>query len=209
MTTPPIPTPFPDPPDRRPWRETGARIARTVRIVLLTLVAVAVVLLVSALAAIYTGAPDVAATARRGALTEWALNTLQQRSVRARADTVTGRPPSDSASLEQGFALFHALCVECHGAPGFDRSPVGQGLSPLPPRLEETAHRWSDAELFWITRNGIRPGAMPAFGPSHGDAEIWAIVAFVRRIEWMTEEEYAERVRAPRSASDQSVQDSR
>ncbi len=40
--------------------------------------------------------------------------------------------------------------------------------------------RWSDPQLFWIVKNGIRMTGMPAFGGNHSDAEIADIVAFVR-----------------------------
>ncbi|HTY41254.1 MAG TPA: cytochrome c, partial [Thermoanaerobaculia bacterium] len=47
----------------------------------------------------------------------------------------------------------------------------------------------TDGELFWILQNGIRLTGMPAFGPTHKDRQIWAIVAFVRHLPAMTPEE--------------------
>jgi mono/diheme cytochrome c family protein len=165
---------------------------------LITLVGVLVVLVSAGLWVVGTGAYDVAATAEHWPVTEWALSTLQHRSVAKRAEAA-GLPvalPTDDAAIDHGFEHFHAMCVECHGAPGFDRGDSGQGMNPRPPRLEAEAHEWTDAELFWITEHGIRLAGMPAFGPTHSDEEIAAIVAFIRVMETMTEEEYAERVRA-------------
>ena len=162
------------------------------------LVAVAVVLLVlvaGGLVYIYSGAYNVAATESHWPITEWTLNTLQHKSVAARAGDLPVAIPDDPAALDHGFEHFHRMCVECHGAPGFDRGDDGRGLNPTPPRLEEEAHEWTDAQLFWITREGIRLAGMPAFGPTHSDEEIAAVVAFIRTMETMTEEEYAERVR--------------
>lgn len=148
------------------------------------------------LGVIYTGSYNVAATEAHWGVTEWALNTLQHTSVAARVDEVAGSIPTDSAALGHGFEHFHAMCVLCHGAPGFDRGELGKGIRPEPPRLEDQVKEWSDREIFWITKHGIRLAGMPAFGVTHSDEEIWGITAFVRQLEGMTEEEYARRVRA-------------
>ena len=169
---------------------------RTLLIVAATL-AISLSLVVGlALFVIYTGAYDVAATTPHAGVTRWALNTLQESSVGRRAEEVEGRARTDSASLAAGFHHFHAMCVQCHGAPGMPRGELGQGMRPRPPRLEEAAHEWTDAELFWIAKNGIRLAGMPAFGPTHSDRDLWGIVAFTRALETMTEEEYADLVRA-------------
>jgi mono/diheme cytochrome c family protein len=38
--------------------------------------------------------------------------------------------------------------------------------------------------------------AMPAFGPTHKDEELWAIVAFLKRLPDLTPEEYREMEKA-------------
>lgn len=163
--------------------------------VLITLAVVLALVVAVPLVVIYSGGYNVAATEPHWGVTSWALNTLQLNSVEARAGDVEGTAPTDSAELAHGFDHFHAMCVECHGAPGLDRGELGQGMNPRPPRLEEEAHEWSDPALFWITKHGIRLAGMPAFGPTHSDEQIWGIVGFIRQLEEMTEEEYAELVR--------------
>ncbi len=162
---------------------------------LLTLTAVVILSAIAVLWVVATGAYNVAATESHWSATRWALNTLQHKSVSARAGELPVAVPTDADALAHGFEHFHGMCVECHGAPGFDRGDSGQGLNPEPPRLEEEAHEWTDAELFWITKHGIRLAGMPAFGPTHSDEEIAAVVGFIRVLETLTEEEYAERVR--------------
>lgn len=174
---------------------------RTLVTVLITLAAVLVLAVAGGLLFLYGGGYNIAATAEHAGVTRWALNTLQERSVAAQAASVDGAPPTDSAALAHGFDHFHAMCVQCHGAPGLDRGELGQGMNPVPPRLEREAGEWSDAELFWITKNGLRLAGMPAFGPTHGDDEIWAIVGFLRRLEDMTEEDYADLLRANQAAA--------
>lgn len=168
---------------------------RTLMTVLITVAAVILVLVAAGLLFVRSGVYNVAATDSHARITAWTLETLQEASVSRRAATVGDAPPADSAAIAHGFEHFHAMCVQCHGAPGFDRGELGQGITPTPPRLEEEAAEWSDAELFWITKHGIRLAGMPAFGPTHSDDQIWGIVAFMRRLETMTEEEYAALVR--------------
>lgn len=148
------------------------------------------------LAVVYSGAVNVAASNAEAGATEWLLGTAMERSVRARAAAVGEPVEVDSALLVHGFEHYDAMCVECHGAPGIDAGETGRGLNPSPPELADEAHEWSDAELFWITKHGIKMTGMPAFGPTHSDEELWAIVAAVRRLEDMSPAEYAATVAA-------------
>jgi mono/diheme cytochrome c family protein len=147
-------------------------------------------LVVGAFVFISTGAYSVAATAPHTPFTRWLLKTTQRRSVAVRADEVLAQPPVDSAMVRQGFEEYREMCVACHGAPGVERGTLGKGINPEPPDLAEEAAEWSDRELFWITKHGIKLAGMPAFGVTHSDKELWGIVAFLRRLESMSPEEY-------------------
>jgi len=68
-----------------------------------------------------------------------------------------------------------------------------KGLYPLPPKLESRGiQAMTDAETFWVVKNGIKMTGMPAFGPTHDDEELWGIVAFWRRLPGMKPEQYKE-----------------
>ncbi|HLZ09580.1 MAG TPA: c-type cytochrome, partial [Chloroflexota bacterium] len=41
----------------------------------------------------------------------------------------------------------------------------------------------SDAELFWITKNGLSFTAMPGFGSQYDDATTWQIIQYVRTLQ--------------------------
>jgi mono/diheme cytochrome c family protein len=49
--------------------------------------------------------------------------------------------------------------------------------------LSEDAKEKSDAVLFWITKNGLSFTGMPAFAKQYDDADIWAIVGYVRSLQ--------------------------
>lgn len=140
---------------------------------------------------VYSGFYDVAATGEHSAVVEWTLETISERSVRRRAGELPAPLPADSASLLHGFEHYRLMCEVCHAGVGVDRSEIGAGLNPRPPRLSRVADRWSDKELFWITKHGIKATGMPAFGPTHDDAALLQIVAIVRHLPRMTEAEYA------------------
>lgn len=173
---------------------------RTLKIVLLTFSCTLLLGMAVGLAVIFTGAYDVAATREHLGVTRWALHELTERSVARRAVPVTGAAPTDSAALAHGFEHFDGMCVSCHGAPGVERGEIGQGMNPEPPDLAEEVEEWSDAELFWITKHGVRLAGMPAFGPTHSDEEIWALVGFMRRLPDMDGEAYQALVVARDSA---------
>ena len=141
---------------------------------------------------VYSGFYNVAADQEHTALVGWALETISERSVARRAGELPGPLPTDSASLLHGFEHYRAMCEVCHGAPGVDRGEIGEGLSPRPPRLARAADDWTDAELFWITKHGIKATGMPGFGGTHDDAALLQIVAAVRMLPDMTEEQYAD-----------------
>ena len=65
-------------------------------------------------------------------------------------------------------------------------------MAPSPPRLEEKAAEWSDEDLFWIVKNGIKYSGMPAWPAQDRDDEVWAQVAFLRALPDMTRAEYAD-----------------
>jgi mono/diheme cytochrome c family protein len=112
------------------------------------------------------------------------------RSVARRAPRGPNPVAATSEALAAGLAHYRAMCVTCHGAPGVDPSEIGEGLNPPAPDLTlSRVQKRPDGQLFWLVQNGIRMTGMPAFGPTHGDEEIWKIVTFLRHLPELTPEE--------------------
>ena len=155
-----------------------------------TVVLVLVVLALLTFGFILSGIYDVAAGTPDTGLIQWALQTTQRRSVQRRAEQVQAPPLDDPDLIRTGLIEYHEMCVVCHGAPGIPVSPVGQGLNPSPPLLADEGAEEDAGELFWITKNGIKMTGMPAFGVTHSDEELWAIVAFMKRMGSLSPEEY-------------------
>lgn len=140
---------------------------------------------------LYSGIPEVGATVPHWPLIRWALETAMESGVKRRARDV--EPVAflgEDARIRAGAVAYDAMCAPCHGAPGRQPEAVGKGLLPEPPDLAEAARAWSPEEIFWITKNGVRMTGMPAFGPTHTDAELWELVALVKRLAELSPADY-------------------
>lgn len=156
----------------------------------LKLLILAIIVLVAGVIFMFSGVYDVAATKHHSAPVAWALDQAMTASVDHHATSVKVVQPNTRADTLAGFVRFHNLCVPCHGAPGIGRSDAGQGLYPRGPDLAEAESTWTDAQLFWIIKNGVKDTGMPAFGLTHIDAQIWSIVAFLRYLPKVTPQDY-------------------
>jgi mono/diheme cytochrome c family protein len=147
--------------------------------ILVTILLAAVLLVVAAVAFVYSGIYDVSASTSHGAVSHWALTTAMEASVKRRAGRIEVPDLSDESLVLAGVNDFEEMCVQCHGAPGREPAAVGQGLNPPAPDLAETAIEMTAAELFWVTKHGIRMTGMPAWGATHDDDALWPVVALL------------------------------
>ena len=140
----------------------------------------------------WSGAYNVAAVEPHWGVFSFFLEEIRDRSIITHSRGI--KPPSieDQKLVETGFPHFHEMCRLCHGAPGYPLTEFAQGLYPAPPSLasQSTQQKWNNAQLFWIVQNGIKMTGMPAFGPTHEEDELWGVVAFLRRLPEMNEEDY-------------------
>lgn len=90
---------------------------------------------------------------------------------------------SPDLAVAIGEMRFRGQCAPCHGSDGRSPTEIGRGLYPRAVDLgSQGVQSWSDRELFWITKHGIRFTGMPAFGSLLEDDEIAALVAYVRSV---------------------------
>jgi mono/diheme cytochrome c family protein len=156
----------------------------------ITLLVVALLGVISLFAVIYNGTFNVAATENHSRLTKWIFSAARESSIEKHAAGIEVPNLNDEKKIKNGFRSYREMCAVCHTPPGDDDSPIAQGLNPRAPNLGCEAEELSDAELFWVIKNGIRMTGMPAWGVTHGDKEIWAVVAFVKALPKMTAEQY-------------------
>lgn len=133
---------------------------------------------------------DVAASQRHPEWVEAIFHYAMERSVHRQARGIATPEAVRNEDVEAGLVHYRAMCATCHGAPGEPLSEIAEGLYPRPPQFSEVASDGSDAELFWITKHGIQMTGMPGFGATHGDDELWDIVAVVKRLPDMDPQRY-------------------
>ena len=91
---------------------------------------------------------------------------------------------NDRRALDAGRIAYTGSCAVCHGAKGDGRGMFGPTTYPHATDFTTDAAKGkTDAQLFWIVKNGLGFTAMPAFGAQYKDADIWAMVAYIRALQ--------------------------
>ncbi|MGB0749413.1 MAG: c-type cytochrome [Magnetospiraceae bacterium] len=107
-------------------------------------------------------------------------------------NAVAGADPTDAQAVALGQRVYAENCAACHGEnlqgePDW-RSRDAEGYLPAPPH-DPTGHTWhhDDQLLFQITKQGTQAIAggdyktrMDGFGDRLSDAEIWAVLAYIK-----------------------------
>jgi mono/diheme cytochrome c family protein len=161
--------------------------------ILLALVGfVAIVVGIVAAGFFFLGFFNVAATEEDPAFVNWALIKVRQASIARHAKETPSGSLDDAATVRAGARAYATRgCVACHGAPGSEWAKFSEGLNPGPPDLKEVAPERSPAELFFVVKNGIKMTGMPSFKLAGvPEAEIWTIVAFVKKLPAVSEADY-------------------
>jgi mono/diheme cytochrome c family protein len=138
---------------------------------------------------IYLAIFDVAADVPHSVFATAVIELVRDRSIAARSKDVQVPPLDDSKLIEEGARHYAEMCVGCHLAPGRKESELRNALYPKPPDLT-ARFAATPAEEFWVIKHGIKMSAMPAWGATHDDRTIWAIVAFVTKLPELTPDRY-------------------
>ena len=162
---------------------------KTKSMILLSFVAGILVCLLVPILLLAMGAINMGADVKPGlierTLAPWAVD----RSVAKRAPKEKNPHAGDPAAIATGLDHYRENCLMCHGAPDIAGAELSKGLNPPAPSLDKGENDTPDGELFWFIKHGIRMTAMPAFGPTHTDEEIWKLVAFIRHLPDLTAQE--------------------
>jgi len=100
-------------------------------------------------------------------------------------------PAFSATDIREGAGHFKGMCQRCHGGPGVQREDFAEGLNPPPPNLAESTDDMSVGQVFWIAKHGIKMTAMPAFGKTDSDEELWKVAAFVKQMSKTSPQQYA------------------
>jgi mono/diheme cytochrome c family protein len=147
-----------------------------------------VVAIIAFFAFAFSGMYQAGADVPHWSITRYAIGMIREHAIEHRVADI--KPPSldDPAMVRLGARHYAEMCTGCHLAPGMGHSELRDGLNPRPPDLTRFAP--DPAEAFWVIKHGLKMTAMPAWGATHDDHTIWAIVAFLQKQPRMSADEF-------------------
>ena len=147
------------------------------------------VLVIGAGIFIWSGLYNIGADDPHWMPTRMAIDSLRERSIAARMADVQVPDLDDPKRIAAGALNYSAMCTGCHLAPGVTDSEIRPGLYPTPPNLSKLGA--ADVKrTFWIIKHGIKMSAMPAWGKTHTDEQMWDMTVFIRKMPGMTAVQY-------------------
>jgi len=165
--------------------------AEVVRSLLIWVAILVVVGILASMAFLYSGIFNVAATIPDAPPLRWVLVTAREASIQLHARDIEAPQLGGAEQVDRGFVFFRSECAMCHTPPGRVPTAMATGLNPEAPDLADLVEDMTNAELYWVTKNGIRFTGMPAWAPSpYGDQDLWDVVAFMRASVEMQADDY-------------------
>jgi len=102
-------------------------------------------------------------------------------SVRRHApETPNPVPPTDE-NLIAGGKIYLNECAGCHGTPG-KPDTSSDSLYPPIPQFPQAGTTYSEAQIFWVAKHGVRFSGMFANGKWESDQKLWTAAAYIKRI---------------------------
>jgi mono/diheme cytochrome c family protein len=146
---------------------------------------------------VWSGIYDVSASDQHTALVFRLLKKVKHYSVARHSADVRVPELGAPEQLTRGVALYREHCVGCHGAPGVAPDAFALAMRPLPTPLARSGRDMSLAAIYWTVKHGIKMTGMPAFEFRMDEADVWAVVAFVRQMPSLKPVQYQELVASP------------
>jgi thiosulfate dehydrogenase len=126
------------------------------------------------------------ADAEPSGLETWMARTSLDATLQRDAPTGPNPIPLSEQNLLSAVRLFAQNCVVCHGAANAEAapSPIAKGLYQKPPQLAaEGVEDDPEGFTFWRIKHGIRLTAMPSFGDTLSDQQIWTLALFLKHMD--------------------------
>jgi mono/diheme cytochrome c family protein len=114
-------------------------------------------------------------------------NLLMASSVHASVRREAPEAPNPVAATDEnliaGGNLYHDGCAGCHGIPGKAKRDGGDVLFPPVPQLPLVGTDYTEAQIFWVIKHGIRRTGMFANGKWNTDKDMWTMAAYIKRMQ--------------------------
>jgi mono/diheme cytochrome c family protein len=111
------------------------------------------------------------------------MNSAVHASVRRSAPELPNPIPPTEENLIAGGKIYLGACSGCHGDPTKpDDGDTGDSLYPAIPQLPRAGTEYTEAQIFWVAKHGIRRSGMFANGKWESDQRLWTLATFIKRI---------------------------
>ena len=114
-------------------------------------------------------------------LETWLLQPAVHASVRREAPELPNPVPLTDENLIAGGKMYLNECAGCHGEPGKSEK-YSDVLFPPIPHFPTAGTPYTESQIFWVAKHGIRRTGMFANGKWDADEKLWTIAAFIARI---------------------------
>ncbi|WP_367111695.1 cytochrome c [uncultured Psychrobacter sp.] len=155
-----------------------------------------VVAIAGVFAVITSGVVNVGADQEHSPMVYNFLETARHRSIENASKDIIVPDLAQVDMISSGGADYKDMCAGCHLSPGVEQTDLSQGLYPKPPNFTNTdvVERYQTQagarQGFWAIKHGIMASGMPAWGATHDDDRMWAMVAFIRSLPELNESQY-------------------
>lgn len=142
----------------------------------------AALVLVALIACLQLGAAEVRADVRAPEWQSRLFHSAVRASVRRSAPRVQSPLSHTDDELIAAGRLYLDGCAGCHGRPG--RPPRARTWFFPPPEFAHDGTQFTEPELFWIIKHGIRGTGMSAYGRpgDYSEQQLWLLAGFVKHM---------------------------
>ncbi|MGA8145869.1 MAG: cytochrome c [Candidatus Acidiferrales bacterium] len=110
------------------------------------------------------------------------MNEAVHASVRRSAPEIANPVPMTDDNLIAGGKFYLDACAGCHGTPGKPENGKGAVLFPIIPELPVVGTTYTEAQVFWVAKHGLRRSGMFANGVYAKDDALWKVSAYIKRM---------------------------
>src|SRR5579862_6251226 len=136
------------------------------------------------IAAVYAGLIPSNADSKPNAVERWLANTALKAAIARETKGVTSPIQPTDENLTAAAKLYGSNCAVCHGASDGEPSLIAKGFYVRAPQLARDGAEDDPVEVsYWKVKHGIRYTAMPAFGQTLTDEQIWQLAQFVAHMD--------------------------
>ena len=182
-----------------------ARITRALKYLAIAAVVLLVLGAFGGLMVMISGIASIKASSRHWDITAAFLDFAKRRSVKTHTFRMKVPPLEDPALALKGAGHYDFACEPCHGSPAVQQPRIAYRMTPTPPDLMRTASTYYPEELFYIVKHGIKFTGMPSWPTQQRDDEVWAMVAFLRKLPGLDAAQYNELTGAVKAAPDDKL----